>query len=239
VGKVTVQAKARLRAEADARGGVRLAELTQAAPLGLRPVGDAVYLVGSAAGPLGGDRVSLDVTVGPGARLVVRSAAASVTYGGWDAGLQVEAEVGEGGELDWHLEPLVATAGCHHVYQACVRLAPGARLRWTEELLLGRYRERPGHIDVRLDVDAGDRPLLRHQLVVGPDRPAWDGPAVTAGFRAVGLHLDAGPATVLTGAAGEGWARMPLDGPGVLTTVLAHDLPELRRRTAAALAAPR
>lgn len=236
-----MQAHARLRAEADAHGGVRLAELTQAAPLGLRPVGDAVYLVGSAAGPLGGDRVRLDVTVGPGARLVVRSAAASITYAGWDAGLLVEADVGEGGELDWRLEPLVATAGCRHVYEARVRLAPTARLRWTEEVLLGRYRERPGHIDLRLTVDIGDRPLLRHQLVVGPDRPAWDGPAVTAGFRAVGLRLDAGPTGSDTGAGatGDGWARMPLDGPGVLTTVLAEDLPELRRRTAAALGAPR
>jgi urease accessory protein len=225
-----MRAHARLRAEAAPGGGVRLVELTQAAPLGLRLVGDTVYLIGTAAGPLGDDVVTLDVCVGAGARLAVRSVAASVTYAGWGAEFHIGATVAAGGYLDWHLEPLVATNGCHHRVETWVSLASGAGVSWCEEVLLGRHGEQPGRIDLNLAVDVEDRPLLRNQLDTGPDNPAWDGPAVTAGHRAIGLHLLAGPGPLAPAASGEGWACMPLDGPGALTVVLAPDLPELRRR---------
>ncbi|MDQ1428063.1 MAG: urease accessory protein [Acidimicrobiaceae bacterium] len=225
-----MRAQARLRAEAAPGGGVRLVELTQAAPLGLRQVGDTVYLIGTAAGPLGDDVVHLDISVGAGARLTIRSVAASVTYAGWGAEYHLDVLVAEGAYLDWRLEPLVATQGCDHRVETRVRLATGAGLSWCEEVLLGRYGERPGRIDLNLAVDVENRPLLRHQLDTGPDNPAWAGPAVTAGYRAVGLHLLAGPGPLAPAASGEGWACMPLDGPATLTVVVAADLPALRQR---------
>jgi len=68
-----VNASAAVAVEIDAGGRLRLARLRAQAPLVLRPTGPGqVHLVGGAAGPLPGDRLCLDVEVGPGARLTVR-----------------------------------------------------------------------------------------------------------------------------------------------------------------------
>jgi urease accessory protein len=72
-----------LRAHASARaervGDVsRLVELRSDPPLVLRATPAGLHLVGGAAGPLGGDELALDITVGAGACLVVRSAAATL-----------------------------------------------------------------------------------------------------------------------------------------------------------------
>ena len=55
-------------------------------PLALRETPRGVYLVGTAAGPLGGDDLALDIDVGPGACLVIRSAAAMLLLPGPEGG---------------------------------------------------------------------------------------------------------------------------------------------------------
>ncbi|RZU48987.1 UreD urease accessory protein [Krasilnikovia cinnamomea] len=82
-----MRAAARIVAEADGRGGTRLSVLRGEPPLLLRRTGAAggpatVHLVGGAAGPLGGDDLRLDVEVGPGAWLEVRSVAATLALPG-------------------------------------------------------------------------------------------------------------------------------------------------------------
>src|SRR5687768_16184312 len=71
-------ARARIIAEADGSGATRLPVLRSSVPLVLRQAEDAVWIVGGAAGPLGGDDLGLDIDVGPGAALTVRTAAAAV-----------------------------------------------------------------------------------------------------------------------------------------------------------------
>ena len=87
-------------------------------PITLRTTPDAVYLVGSAAGPLGGDHTRLQVEVGAGARLSMRSAAASIVLPGAAGGAstaETELRVRAGGVLCWLLEPmLLAKGGDHH-----------------------------------------------------------------------------------------------------------------------------
>jgi urease accessory protein len=109
------------------------------------------------------------------------------------------------------------------------------------------------------DTSRGWRPLLRHELDVSGTDAASFGPAVLAGHRAAGTLLSvepgeagelggsgeagaasaafgAGVAGVIDGASGAGgvvepWvAVMPLAGPGVLVTALAHDTRVLRQR---------
>jgi urease accessory protein len=83
-----MRAEARIVAEADGRGGTRLAVLRGESPLLPRRTGPrtgdevTVHLVGGAAGPLRGDDLRLDVEVGPGARLEVRSVAAQLALPG-------------------------------------------------------------------------------------------------------------------------------------------------------------
>jgi urease accessory protein len=205
-----------------------------AAPVAFRATPDAVYLVGTAASPVGDDKVVIDVQVEAGATLRVRSAASMIAWASAGSSLEVNVSIGMGGYLDWHLQPMIASKGCSFSQMVRARLADGAALRWTEEIVLGRHGEEPGRLSLRLDADIDDAPLLRHQLELGPGVAGWDGPAVVGTNRAVGLVLLAGPGTAEGGpgapppAAGAGWAVMPLDGPGALVSAVGRDLADLR-----------
>jgi urease accessory protein len=222
-------------AAVDARGRTRLESLRSAAPLILRATPEAVYMVGGAAGPIGGDGLRLDIEVGPGASLTMRTAAAAVALpgpGGTASTMEVRAQVGEGGTLRWLPEQSVAARGCRHEVRTHVALAPGSRLAWREELMLGRHGEEPGCWRARSVVDMDGLPLWRHELRLGPDTPGWEGPAVLGRSRAVGSLLVVDPAwagdgpdpVVLSGAA----AVLPLGGPAVVVSALAYDAPALR-----------
>jgi len=219
----------------DAQGRTRVESLRSAAPLVLRATPEAVYMVGGAAGPIGGDDLRLDIEVGPGASLTMRSAAAAVALPGprgEASTLVVRARVGEGGTLRWLPEQSVAARGCRHEVRTEVTLAPGSRLAWREELLLGRHGEEPGCWRARSLIDLHGRPLWRHELRLGDDTPGWDGPAVLGRSRAVGSLLVVDPAwagegpepMVLSGTA----AVLPLGGPAVVVSALADDAPALR-----------
>src|SRR5688500_13576061 len=154
-------ATARVAVVAD-RGRSRLAELSGEPPLLPRRTGPRmgprtgsrtgagpvqVHLVGGAAGPLGGDRLRLEIEVGAGAALCLRTVAASVALPGPDGAesrLDVVATVAAGGRLSWLPEPLIAAAGCRHVAAADVTVAEGGRLVWRDEVVCGRHGEEPG-----------------------------------------------------------------------------------------------
>jgi urease accessory protein len=238
-----VIADAEIVAEADPSGRTRLPVLRSQVPLVLRRTLDAVYLVGAAAGPLGGDLLSLRITVGPGAFLRVRTAAASIALPGLDGAesvFSVTADVAPGGCLEYVPEPLVAAAGARLATDFRFTLAMNASLLLREEILLGRHGETGGAARTSLRVDYAGRPLLRQALEVGGGDEASLGPAVLSGHRAIGTLLRvgpaAGPAVGTRSASGAssapGVAVMPLagDAPGVLVTALAHDAVTLRRR---------
>jgi urease accessory protein len=233
-------------------GGVtRLPVLASQVPLVLRRTPDAVYVVGGAAGPIGGDELGLRISVGAGAFLRVRTAAASIALPGPDgleSVLAVTVEVGAGAQFEYLPEPVVVSAGARHATIIRVTLAEGASLLLRDELLLGRHGEDGGSARTVLRVDYAGRPLLRQSLEVsGADLASLE-PAVLAGHRAVGmllrvsptLDLDLRPADCVvppvtgasTGTTGQAGcaAALQLAGPGVLVTALAHDAVTLRKR---------
>jgi urease accessory protein len=249
-----VRASAAIEAVAGAGGVTRLPVLASQVPLVLRRTPDAVYIVGGAAGPLGGDSLSLRVTVGAGARLRVRTAAASVALPGLDgleSVLRLSVSVGEGGRLEYLPEPVVVANGARHATIATVTLASGASLVLRDEVLLGRHGEAGGSVRTELRVTYAGRPLLRHSLTVSGTDLASLGPAVLAGRRAAGTLLvvsEAGAGRDEQPGAGRDEqpaavpaterpaprampevAVMPLAGPGVLVTALARDAVSLRR----------
>ncbi len=209
--------------------------LRSQAPLALRPTPEALYVVGSAAGPLGGDQLALSVELVAGAVLTLRTTAAGLalpgTAGGGPSRMRVDVTVGSGARLRWLPEPLIAVAGCRHHALARVRLHDGASVEWREELVLGRSGEPPGSLRMALWVDVADRPLLRSELAVGPDAPGWDGPAVLGCARAAGHLLLAGaglPPLAEAVPLGESAAVLPLAGPGILVNAVAADARALR-----------
>jgi urease accessory protein len=231
-----VTASAEIVAVAGADGAVgRLPVLRSQAPLVLRRTPEAVYLVGGAAGPLGGDELSLSITVAAGAFLRVRTAAASVALPGQyglESVLRVSVSVSAGGRLEYLPEPVVVCSGARHATIVSAVLADGASLVVRDELLLGRHGEAGGAYRSVLRADYAGRPLLRHSLSVSGTDPASLGPAVLAGHRAVGALLVVEPGAGVTGPGGvsDGVAVMPLAGPGVLVTALADDAVTLRGR---------
>ncbi|SDT79538.1 urease accessory protein UreD [Actinoplanes derwentensis] len=196
-----MRAQACVVAEADGRGGTRLAVLRGESPLLLRRTGprDAdgvtVHLVGGAAGPLRGDELRLDIEVGPGARLEMLSVAASLALPGRPAPasrMTVTASVAAGGVLRWLPEPLIAAAGCDHVVVTRVEVADGGTLLWRDDLVCGRHAEASGAVRADTTVRYGGVTLYRHELTVGPRAPGWDGAAVLGGGQATGTVVMAG-----------------------------------------------
>ncbi|MFC7484198.1 urease accessory protein UreD [Luedemannella flava] len=188
-----------------------------------------MHLVGGAAGPLGGDDLTVDIVVGPGAALRIRTVAASIALpdrAGSPSHTVVRASVASGGRLDWLPEPLIAAARCRHETLARIALSTGAFLRWRDELVCGRHGEEPGDASVTTVVRYAGRPLLHHQVGVGPSFPGWAGAAVLAGARATGTLVVVDPSWADGGLAapavrGDRAARAPLAGPAVLATSVA------------------
>lgn len=230
----SVVARARLVAERR-DGRTRCSVLRSQPPLTMRPTAEAVYLVGTAAGPLGGDDLRLEVAVAPFAELTVRSVAATTLLPGVHGGrssAHVDVTVGAGASLHWRPRPVIVTAEADHVATTTIDLDPGASLWWREEVVLGRHREAPGSLLQRLRVDVAGRPLLRNDLALGPRWPGSLGPAGTAGAAAVGTVLVVGLPSVVGGGRHErvGEARVavvPLDEQATLVTALAPTYSEL------------
>jgi urease accessory protein len=244
-----VCAAAAIVAARDSGGVTRLPVLASEVPLVLRRTPEAVYLIGGAAGPIGGDWLALEITVGAGAFLRLRTAAASIALPGLDgleSELRVTASVAAGGCLEYLPEPIVVTAGARHASVFAVTLEAGASLLLRDEILLGRHGEAGGAMRSVLRVDYAGRALLRQSLEVTGTDAASLGPAVLSGHRAVGNLLRVNAAdggaeavgntdvvvpdvAIARGTALE-VAVMPLAGPGVLVTALANDAVTLRRR---------
>ncbi len=233
-----IVASAAVEAVAGPGGTTRLPVLASQVPLVLRRTPDAVYLVGGAAGPLGGDVLSLSITVGPGAFLRLRSAAASIALPGLDgleSVLRVTVTVAAGGRLEYLPEPVVVADGARHATLVSVSLAAGASLLLRDELLLGRHGEAGGSARSVVRADYDGAPLLRHSVSVSGHDQVSRGPAVLAGHRGVGTLLLAGldlpgPETLPVPSAAV--AALALAGPGLLLTALADDAVTLRRRLA-------
>ncbi|OBG90378.1 urease accessory protein UreD [Mycobacterium sp. E136] len=136
---------------------------------------DTVHLVSAAATPLGGDVLHFRVVVESGARLRIRTAAATVALPGsetpdshaiWDLDVA--------GELDLDPEPTVVAAASRH--QSSIRLELGAsgRVKLRERVQIGRSGERQGFWSGSLHAEVDGTPLLRHRIELGRGSVADD-----------------------------------------------------------------
>lgn len=209
-----------------------------------------VSLAAGAAGPVGGDRLRLDVEVGPETALVLTDVSPSLLLPGRDGApsrMDVRIHVAREGTLVWLPEPLVAARGCDHLSDVRVDLADDARLLLREQVLLGRHGEPPGRVRLSTRVRRAGRALFRQDLELGAG--AGDTPAVAGAHRAVASVLvvdpdwrDAGPpgpererqrTRLLPGDA----VLTPLAAGAVLIGALCDDNLELRDRIADGLTA--
>jgi urease accessory protein len=189
-----------------------------------------VYLVGTAAGPLGGDEVTIQVRVGPGARLSLRSAAATIVLPSADrpdSRLTIQAQVAAGGWLDLALEPSVICRGAAHEAQLLISLEQDGQVSAAEDVVLGRSGEAGGEWSGQTSVTRDGHPVLRHTM-----RSAILAPGVGAIATRLCSGLD-GPAAVHGQA-----VQMPLAHGGCLATAACASLAEAHADLVALSAPP-
>lgn len=200
-----------------------------APPVVVRPTGARrAHLVQAAGGPLGGDELALDVHLGAGSSLQLRSAAAMVVQAGRPAAparWTVVAELAVGAVLDWRPEPTVVCDGAELHSRVRVALQRGAGAVLREEVVLGRAGQCGGRFTGELAVELEGIPLLAHTLLLDGADPVLAGPAGTGGARVVGMLAlvgkgIAGPAQDAGEKPGLRWACSTLDGPGRLLLAL-------------------
>lgn len=136
---------------------------------------DTVHLVSTAATPLGGDSLALRVIVEPGARLRVRSAAATVALPGRataESAAHWHLEVA--GDLDIDPEPTVVAGGSRHATLTRLSVAASGRVRLRERVQIGRTNERQGFWSGSLHAEVDGQPLLRHRIELGEEAPTHD-----------------------------------------------------------------
>ncbi|HEX4811508.1 MAG TPA: urease accessory protein UreD [Nonomuraea sp.] len=210
-------------------GRTVLVRVVSAPPITLRQTGPAtVHLVSTAAGPLGGDRLALDLDVAPHTTLEVGSVAGTLVLPGHGASeMVVTARVGAGARLRFAPEPTVLAAGCDHRLVARLALEPDADVLWREEIVFGRHGEQPGRCHARFDATCAGRPLLRQEFAVGDPwldtSPAVYGRAGCAGTTFLTM-------TAKEPLVADGVAVLPLATSGTLVSALAADAVELRAR---------
>ncbi|CAN3129172.1 urease accessory protein UreD [Mycobacterium sp. smrl_JER01] len=136
---------------------------------------DTVHLVSSAATPLGGDSIAMRVVVEEGARLSVRTVAATITLPGARTDeSHASWALDVAGELDFDPEPTIVAATSRHFCSTALTLAGTARLRLRERVQIGRTGERQGFWSGSLRADVDGSPLLRHRVELGAGSPADD-----------------------------------------------------------------
>jgi urease accessory protein len=211
-------------------GGV-LGELACEPPLTLRQVrGDApdrceLRLVGTAAGPLAADDLSLSLQLRAGARAALRAASASLAQGDGDGTgtLSVRADLADGADLVADPGALIVCRGGRVDVRLELALGTDVTLQWRELIVLGRTGEPAGAATLRWDVTRCGRPVLR-QFVDLAD-PAWTAwPGLTASRRVLACALLAGPGgTPHTVVASPTAIAQRLAGELLLVTVLSDD----------------
>jgi urease accessory protein len=105
------------------------------------PAGELeAMIVNTAGGMAGGDRLALDFAVGPGARLLVTSAAAEKVYRtlGSESIITAKLDVAAGGELAWLPQETILFDRARLRRTIEVDLAADARLLLAEAVILGR-----------------------------------------------------------------------------------------------------
>ena len=194
--------------------------------LAVRQTGPAtVHLVGTTAGPLGGDLVQIRLRVAAGATLVVRSAAATIALSGPNGGtghLVLAAEIEDGGLLDCALEPLVVCARADVQARTTVALHGSAQLQLLDQVVLGRHGEDGGHWLGRTAVERDGHPMLRQSTDSTLVAPAG------SGIRALVTSVEAVPGRTWTPATSGDAVACPVAAGPLLVSAVGPDLQRTR-----------
>jgi urease accessory protein len=147
----------------ESRGHVPLAARSVHGP----PGWTRVVLVQTNAGPLGGDRIDIDLEIEAGAALELTATAAMVAYPAFEqASISVTCRLGAGACLALLPQPLILAEGCDLVASVDIDLAERAAAVVRETVVLGRHGETAGRYRGTIRGDLSGRPLLRDEVAI-------------------------------------------------------------------------
>ena len=159
------------------------------APYWCRWDGATLWIVGSAATPVGDDDITLDLHIGPAVTATVRSVAATIVYAARGPGTRTTTRlhVASNATLTWKPEPVIVTTRARHLATVILDVATGGAVVADELVVLGRSDEAPGGYrsvtDLRRD---GERTSLTS---FDTATPGWSGPGGTGGAKVVGTRV--------------------------------------------------
>lgn len=205
--------------------------------------GATLWLVGSAASPVGEDDITFALHVGEGVTATVRSVAAMLVYAARGEGtrLTTRLHVASGATLAWKPEPVIVTARARHRSRLEADVAVGGALVADEVVVLGRSDEEAGRYVSVTDLHRDGRLISLTSFDTAT--PGWSGPGGTAGAKVVGTRLVVGPSDPPD--ADDDDRATPVDAStvvlrpergGTLTTTLAPDPEQARAQLDTALA---
>lgn len=226
-------------ADVAADGRTVLARLKAHGQLAVRRTAPGtVHLVGTAAGPLGGDALEVSVLVRSGARLSVTGVAATLALpgraGGWAVSV-LDLAVQDGARLDHALPPLVVCRRAQLRTTTRLSLAATAAAEITEQVMFGRHGERGGDWIGRVVVDCDGLPLLRATQRSALLRAA---PIGAGEVRALVSRLSVGPGIMTEAGTSGNAVTCPLAAGGVLVTSIGPDLSHALRDLHARVTSP-
>lgn len=246
------------RTEVVIETGGRLGRLHAEPPLTIRRVYSdradtcALCLVGTAAGPLAGDDLTMELRLQRNSRATLTATGAGIAQdsprpGGGDHGgpsrLSLEVTLDEGAVLDADPGALIVCAGAQVDVRVSIAMAATASVHWRELIVLGRTGAAPGAATVRWDVERAGRAVLR-QFVDLNDPRLVQWPGLLGCRRVLATAFIAGPRvnaelSIVSPSA----MVQPVDANAVLITVLADDaasaLEQREKLVARAEAGPR
>jgi urease accessory protein len=229
------------RALALVEPGGRLRRVSSQPPLTLRQLSSedrqvcVLCQVGSAAGPLSGDEVTLDLTVCEDARAELTASGSAIAQGlAGRPPSRLSALVTVGARASLCAEPpaLIACEGSSVQIRVSIELAADATIRWRELIVLGRRDEPGGSVGLRWSVRRSGKAVFQQSVeLTSPELTRWAGMLGPA--RVMASMFVSGPAVV---------ARTLVDAPTavcqriddqtVLLTVLDRDAAAAERRLA-------
>jgi urease accessory protein len=172
------------------------------APVALDDPAAVVSVLNPTGGLAGGDRLTLEVAVGPGAHACITTPSATRVYrtDGEPSRQDVRISVGEGAVLEWVPDHTIPFPGADFRQRTTVDLAAGARLILIDAFAAGRvacgeaWRFR--HLESALTVrdSAGWRFLDRFRLEAGPACDLGSAPGAAEGHPYFATLIAAGEA---------------------------------------------
>lgn len=196
----------------------------------------ALQLLHVGPGVMAGDRLELDVDVGPGAQAVVVAQAAGKLHAMDEPGhatSDVRLRVASGGGLEVHPGLTIPFARSAFRQSVAVELETGARFVWIERWAAGRIATGERHayrrVSSRVRVAIDGRPAYADALELRPDEAAAPGVFEGRAYLASALAIGHGPADGVAVPPGVWAAAYPFGEAGHAVRAFSDDGVALRR----------